>query len=584
MKLLSFLFLVMPICLSAQLVSDDFESYELGAFDTQWNASEWSGMQGAEISDEYAFSGNLSLKINEDNAKEEVSALLPVMESGVWEVAFMQYIPSGSGASFYFERNNALNQIDTTAIFNISDTSVFFIISEGNRNGEFGIIHNKWIENRFEFNFLTQMANFYYNDKLVHRWSIPQNIDGEEIFNKIEFLRLTATCAWGNCTSEVYYDNFQVQEMALSEHDASLIFERSVSEYTQVPLNHNKPFIFNVGVVNQGTKTIHDLVIKAMVYDETNNLLHTEELAIIDSLTSTQFETVESTEATFTPVALGAYTIKYELSSSQVDQNLSNNTLISPIAFRLTDGFYSRSDRFNINGIGVGVGALDLAQKYEIAIEQEVLGITVVHTGSEPGDYVVGHIYSATANGEPGNKLHTTNQVELTEFGGDIGFSLQVELNFSEEVILAPGTYFFAVETNAYVAESQKIHTHGSVWGNTGGAWQNLDGFGNALDINPIFSSTISNVNNQNELKDIRLFPNPSSGAISVQFETSMHNDVVISVYDTQGKELFKERHSNANGVFQIDLELSDLTKGMYLLKLQAEEFNGSRKIIIVDE
>jgi hypothetical protein len=88
-KTLLTLLMAMPFVLAAQLTMEDFESYNAGSFDSQWNASNWTGWfggpSGSTISNEQALSGTKSVKIETNN---DLVALLGILNTGTYEISF----------------------------------------------------------------------------------------------------------------------------------------------------------------------------------------------------------------------------------------------------------------------------------------------------------------------------------------------------------------------------------------------------------------------------------------------------------------------------------------------------------------
>lgn len=75
----------------------------------------------------------------------------------------------------------------------------------------------------------------------------------------------------------------------------------------------------------------------------------------------------------------------------------------------------------------------------------------------------------------------------------------------------------------------------------------------------------------------INLFPNPSEGDVTLNLGDK-YNSAVISVFDASGKEVFK-RSLNGNGDHKIDL--NDLAKSIYVVKLNLEDKELVTKLII---
>lgn len=71
--------------------------------------------------------------------------------------------------------------------------------------------------------------------------------------------------------------------------------------------------------------------------------------------------------------------------------------------------------------------------------------------------------------------------------------------------------------------------------------------------------------------------PNPTEGNVWIHLETRLEN-VQISVVHLNGKEIFQK---NENAIFDAyRLDLKNIGKGIYFLKIQSENFVGLTKVI----
>ncbi len=92
--------------------------------------------------------------------------------------------------------------------------------------------------------------------------------------------------------------------------------------------------------------------------------------------------------------------------------------------------------------------------------------------------------------------------------------------------------------------------------------------------------------NNKEELSlapDIQLYPNPATSVINVQYELPQNTSVNITVFDAFGKLV--KNVSNVEllaGEQTLDMDVSNLSAGMYFYTLQASEWKATKKFIIV--
>lgn len=109
------------------------------------------------------------------------------------------------------------------------------------------------------------------------------------------------------------------------------------------------------------------------------------------------------------------------------------------------------------------------------------------------------------------------------------------------------------------------------------------------LKINPtntICNSPISPVNitsktSRNFAKNInyqltKLYPNPNNGSFSINLGLDVISDVNINIFDTQGKLVYKSVSNNSI----IDIDLSELSKGLYIVKAFNDEIDETFKFI----
>lgn len=80
----------------------------------------------------------------------------------------------------------------------------------------------------------------------------------------------------------------------------------------------------------------------------------------------------------------------------------------------------------------------------------------------------------------------------------------------------------------------------------------------------------------------LKVFPNPSSGKISLVFELKSDNMVHFKLYDLSGKEMFYKSQFMKEGKNNIILD--GIQRGIYLLKIESSYFLYSAKLISIAE
>ena len=75
------------------------------------------------------------------------------------------------------------------------------------------------------------------------------------------------------------------------------------------------------------------------------------------------------------------------------------------------------------------------------------------------------------------------------------------------------------------------------------------------------------------------IYPNPATSKITIRSEMSLSENAVISIYDRLGK-LVKQTTTSGTGISEINLDISDLSDGFYVLKIMEGERTIAHKIL----
>jgi hypothetical protein len=81
---------------------------------------------------------------------------------------------------------------------------------------------------------------------------------------------------------------------------------------------------------------------------------------------------------------------------------------------------------------------------------------------------------------------------------------------------------------------------------------------------------------------DVKLFPNPNSGSFQLAYKLPKQTNVDVSLYSTDGKlvkTLYKGQQSA--GEQQINVTLSEIPKGVYTCRIEADGFSVNKKMIV---
>jgi Ig-like domain CHU_C associated/Secretion system C-terminal sorting domain/Domain of unknown function (DUF2341) len=81
--------------------------------------------------------------------------------------------------------------------------------------------------------------------------------------------------------------------------------------------------------------------------------------------------------------------------------------------------------------------------------------------------------------------------------------------------------------------------------------------------------------------QDVNVYPNPTNGMFNIIMNNANYNELLISIVDVQGKEVYASKNKNVIGVFNKQIDLRELSKGVYFIKMNADSILKVQKLII---
>ena len=99
---------------------------------------------------------------------------------------------------------------------------------------------------------------------------------------------------------------------------------------------------------------------------------------------------------------------------------------------------------------------------------------------------------------------------------------------------------------------------------------------------NTIASEFSTNVlkNDNFELKNFALYPNPNTGSFKISFITNNSEEVKITINDIQGRKIFAENFQN-KGIFNQEITLDKAQSGIYLVSILNGEYKTVKRIVV---
>jgi subtilisin-like proprotein convertase family protein len=85
---------------------------------------------------------------------------------------------------------------------------------------------------------------------------------------------------------------------------------------------------------------------------------------------------------------------------------------------------------------------------------------------------------------------------------------------------------------------------------------------------------------NDNTLANFSLYPNPSNGTFTINFEADNSNPVEVKVFDLRGREIYSNTYANQS-LFNETIDLDAVQSAIYLLKVKNGNRSVTKKIVI---
>jgi hypothetical protein len=95
----------------------------------------------------------------------------------------------------------------------------------------------------------------------------------------------------------------------------------------------------------------------------------------------------------------------------------------------------------------------------------------------------------------------------------------------------------------------------------------------------PIPSVQSPNSINEAQIKEVNIYPNPTSGMFNIEFSSLISQDINIKILNTLGEAIFIDDVQNLFGNYNINIDLSTYAKGLYFLELNTRETSITKKI-----
>jgi len=95
------------------------------------------------------------------------------------------------------------------------------------------------------------------------------------------------------------------------------------------------------------------------------------------------------------------------------------------------------------------------------------------------------------------------------------------------------------------------------------------------------YDFNISLENNPNDENSVSVAPNPASEVVNIQFKQQSNSAKRVRIFDMRGKLVFDNNYAGQDNVISIDIDDTEMSKGVYLLNIEMDEKNYQEKIVV---
>jgi hypothetical protein len=97
----------------------------------------------------------------------------------------------------------------------------------------------------------------------------------------------------------------------------------------------------------------------------------------------------------------------------------------------------------------------------------------------------------------------------------------------------------------------------------------------------PVVVEVLVGVNELTGINELNIFPNPTTGVLNVQFNSSINGGVVVRMLDATGRVVKTQNITNAFGKQATQFDLNNMAAGVYQLELVSNGQTSTSKVII---
>ncbi len=347
--------------------------------------------------------------------------------------------------------------------------------------------------------------------------------------------------------------------------------------YYQIPLAQVAPIEFTANVFNGGiepmTNTTFNVNINSGLWTGSSAPVTVNPLQSDSLVVSTTYTPSNSATATYTAVRT--------LSSTDVDDVPSNNTMAN-VVFSTTNYVYARDNNTPSGSTSNGTNGFEVGNLYDIWTDATLKAINVRFQGGTGGTAVGTEVYA---------KIYSIDASGEFQWEGESDYVILTAANLNTNFVMPLLSPVNLVAGNTYLA----------VVGSAGGGLRVANGGKSEpqttffLDLSdgtwyystntPIvrlnFDPVISVVENSAEVSISDVYPNPSTGVTTIDYSLANSAEVHVNITDLTGKVIYTVNEGTvAEGTHAVSFDAASFASGVYYVTVTAGESVVTQKFI----
>lgn len=170
--------------------------------------------------------------------------------------------------------------------------------------------------------------------------------------------------------------------------------------------------------------------------------------------------------------------------------------------------------------------------------------------------------------------IHTLPAVGLIPFSGPVCNDLT---SFTLNNGTPPGGVYSgtSVVGNVFNPQAAGVGIHPITYTVT-----DTNGCSNSSTQNITVNNCIGIIENAN-VYEVNVYPNPTQGMFTLAINNGSIEELIVTIVDMQGKTIFTSRDKNIGNEFKKQIDLSDVSKGIYFIKLNTGSGVKVQKLIV---